>query len=864
MRIIYLNRAKLFYPSAISLVFFIFTSIPAQQNTSGTKVILSQAIQRTTTQLMSQWAVALPPELETHKFQLEMDEPDRSNLPHAPGTIGASQWPLPTTKTKKKVTYPLSPQSDGINFTGAVYRDTYSFPPDVMGDVGPTQFIVFINGRIRTFNKLSGVADGILDIDPNAFFSSIMTQPDSNQITFTSDPNVKYDRLTGKWFFTIIDVTLNNSNGALAKPNRILIAISDDKNISENTVWRFLYYQNTASFMDYPSLGVDADALYIGTNQFTLWGHFLYPNAYVFNKASLYTSTPSVMVFSDLNSNYGPYAPRGVDNPDPNNTGPYAIGYFIGVSYSYYGTLVLRKIFDPGGTPTISPNISISTELSTKAPVKVSHLGNANGDNGKLDPIDDRLFSARLRDGNLWTTQNIGVNNLGTCFGTVTRDAARWYEIQNLDTNPTVLQAGTLYDDSGYNDEDERNYWNPSIIVSGQGNVVLGCSIAGTYEFINAFVTGRLFTDPLGTMEKGPGGSSIPGYTNSTSSYNPPNNPGGPFGRRWGDYSVSCLDPDDDMTMWTIQEFCDSTDSWGVQVLQIKAPPPITPTTCIPNSIIPGIPSADIIVTGPVVNGSGFYDPGDGFPKRMAVSISGGIGLNSFKYDSSTRITLNISTVGVPLGYYDITVKNPDGQSATGIGILGVLDPIAVELSSFNAKLLNSNIVLNWKTSTEVNNYGFEVERKAQKDNWEKIGFVKGNGNSNSPKQYQYNDNNFPYGEDLDYRLKQIDNDGNYKYSKIVEVKLSSISYSLKQNYPNPFNPTTKIKYSIPESGSNVYVTLKVYDVLGNEIATLVNERQNPGSKQVEFNGSSLPSGIYFYRLQARNFVKTMKMVLTK
>ncbi len=191
-------------------------------------------------------------------------------------------------------------------------------------------------------------------------------------------------------------------------------------------------------------------------------------------------------------------------------------------------------------------------------------------------------------------------------------------------------------------------------------------------------------------------------------------------------------------------------------------------------------------------------------------------------------------------------------------------NPLPVELSSFEAEYINNEVVLTWETATETNNFGFEIERKDQKLDWEKIGFVKGSGNSNSPKYYQFNDNDFPFGEDLQYRLKQIDNDGNYKYSKVVEVKLSSISFSLEQNYPNPFNPSTKIKYTIPESEYNVLVILKVYDVLGNEIENLVNEKQNPGSKQVIFNGSSLPSGVYFYRIHAGNFVKTMKMVLMK
>ena len=836
----------------------------AQENRLGQKVVLNPGITKTTDELMSQWEVVLPPEFEMHNFELELEQPDRSNLPQASGVIESSQWPPLNSNSVKHGGFAFSPQTLGISFTGATLSDALAYPPDVMGDVGPTQFVVFINGRLRSFNKTTGSADGVLNINPDTFFSSIVTPPGSNQTSFTSDPNVRYDRLTGRWFLTIIDVTVNNFTGSIANSNRILIAFSDGGNISGSTVWTFYYYQNSSNFSDYPSLGIDANALYIGTDQFSLRGTFVNTNAYVFNKASLINNTPTVTVFSNLISgSTGPFAPRGVDNPDPNNTGSSAVGYFIGVDYGAFSKLDLRRISDPGGTPTISSNISFSTTISTQFPVLVPHLGNTNGSSGRLDALDDRLFAAHIINGNLWTAHNIGVDNTGTTAGQ-NRNAARWYEIQNLNSTPSVHQAGTLYDNSSPNDANQRNYWIPSIMASGQGHAVLGCSIAGSNEYINAFTTGRLSGDPLGTLSEGPGGSSLSGYTSSTTAYNPPGNPGGSSGRRWGDYSITCLDPEDNMTMWTIQEFCNATNSWGVKVVQLKAPPPVTPTNCNPSSVAPGQNSINIVVTGTSSNGSGFYDPGSGFTKRISASLTGGITVNLIAYNSPTQVTLNISTVGVSSGYYDLTITNPDGQTASGMGILQVDSGLPVELSTFTAFLYNNNIRLKWKTETEVNNYGFEVERKDKTIDWEKIGFVKGHGNSNSEHQYQFTDKNYPSGKDIQYRLKQIDNDGNYGYSKIVEVKISSSSYSLKQNYPNPFNPTTKITYIIPPTENGLMVKLKVYDVLGKEVSTLVNERENGGSKQVEFNGLSLPSGIYIYKLQAGGFVKTMKMVLLK
>ncbi len=398
-------------------------------------------------------------------------------------------------------------QSYGVSFTGAVLSDALAFPPDVMGAVGPTQYIIFVNGRLRSFNKSTGIADGILNIDPDIFFSPVTTPPAANEVTYTTDPNVRYDRLSGRWFLSIVDVTLNSSTFAITRSNRLLLAISDGPNISASTVWRLIYYQNTADFDDYPSLGIDADAIYIGTNRFTIAGSFSNCRAYVFNKASFISGTPTGTIFDNLltsSTGAGPFSPRGVDNFDPVNTGPTAVAYFIGVDNASFGTLTLRQITNPGGTPTISSSIFISTTLSTNFPVKVPHLGNTGGNNGRLDALDDRLFAAQLKNGRLWTAHNIGVNNTGTTTGTRTRNAARWYEIQNLNSTPTVFQTGTLYDNTTPNNANQRSYWIPTIAVSGQGHAALGCTIAGSSERINAFTTGRLSGDPLGTLRNGP------------------------------------------------------------------------------------------------------------------------------------------------------------------------------------------------------------------------------------------------------------------------------------------------------------------------------------------------------------------------
>jgi hypothetical protein len=190
--------------------------------------------------------------------------------------------------------------------------------------------------------------------------------------------------------------------------------------------------------------------------------------------------------------------------------------------------------------------------------------------------------------------------------------------------------------------------------------------------------------------------------------------------------------------------------------------------------------------------------------------------------------------------------------------------PLPVELTSFSASVKNKTVNLVWHTATEVNNYGFEIEKRQASianSQWNKVGFVNGNGNSNSAKAYSFTDNTVSTGLYL-YRLKQIDNDGKYAYSNEVEADLGKpTTFALNQNYPNPFNPSTSIQYSVV---SNLHVSLKVFNVLGKEVAVLVNEKQEPGTYNVDFSAANLSGGAYFYRLQAGEFVQTKKMIVLK
>ena len=202
-----------------------------------------------------------------------------------------------------------------------------------------------------------------------------------------------------------------------------------------------------------------------------------------------------------------------------------------------------------------------------------------------------------------------------------------------------------------------------------------------------------------------------------------------------------------------------------------------------------------------------------------------------------------------------------------------------VELTSFTLSINKNNVTLNWRTATETNNHGFQIERLESKDErseeWQNIGFVNGNGTITEIQSYSFVDEDLQAGK-YQYRLKQLDFDGAFEYSNVIEVVINApTKFSLEQNYPNPFNPSTRIKFTIPTSPLNPspyqgegnrerFVSLKVFDVLGNEIAMLVNEEKPAGSYDVDFNASHLASGIYYYQLKTGSFIETKKMVLMK
>jgi hypothetical protein len=236
---------------------------------------------------------------------------------------------------------------------------------------------------------------------------------------------------------------------------------------------------------------------------------------------------------------------------------------------------------------------------------------------------------------------------------------------------------------------------------------------------------------------------------------------------------------------------------------------------------------------------------------------------NFFGNNSDWKLFSTSRTMTAPDSIEGISIKiSPWGYLGPVDGIMiddfSFLNPLPVELTTFNASLKNNNIVLNWETATELNNYGFDIQFSNDKINWNTLDFVKGHGNSNSPKHYSYITN---YKSKY-YRLKQIDINGTFEYSSIVEIKINAPQeFEVAQNYPNPFNPTTTISFKLPNK-ENVQVV--IYNSLGEVVQTLVNDNLDAGIYKYEFDASRLGSGIYFYKITAGNNIQIRKMTLLK
>lgn len=252
---------------------------------------------------------------------------------------------------------------------------------------------------------------------------------------------------------------------------------------------------------------------------------------------------------------------------------------------------------------------------------------------------------------------------------------------------------------------------------------------------------------------------------------------------------------------------------------------------------------------GQNVNTGSTWTTGDMISKTVAYTVS-----SNFNYNHC-KLTVFVYKQNSPLYLAQI-------QQGEQWPLKGGVTP--VEMTAFTSSVGTNGINLNWTTATELNNSGFVIEKSTDDKNFEQIGFVKGAGTTTQTHNYSFFDKlNVDGQTTFYYRLKQVDFDGTHQYSNVLTVLYNSMprNFKLSQNYPNPFNPTTTINYSVAKESN---VSIKIYDLMGREVATLVNEMKEPGTYEVNFNALNLSSGIYFYRMSAGEFTSIKKMTVLK
>ena len=531
----------------------------------------------------------------------------------------------------------LAPQNIGASFIGINMQDQFSMgsgwiPPDTGGAIGPSHFLEVINGSVAAYTR---TGTRLSHVSLNSFLtvsSGGVTYPRS----YAFDPRCVYDRRSGRWFITALEYNGGNNNHAILAVSRT----SDPTGTWDKYV---IQVGRSGWFTDYPTLGIDDNGVYIPVTLFGATSSVKTISAT--RKASLIGSPPSlgtVYLSPDTQEYYAtPVAAVSLDATP--STGK---AWFVGSNPSFYRDMRIGYLTWPTtGAPTFSA-VSNLTLPAFAAPPTAPQKGSTTD----IDAGDMRMHSAFLRGGRLWTCRTVGVNSVGGATG-ADRTAAEWVELDVSGASATIVQNGRLYDGAP---SSPVFFYYPSVAVNGLGQMALSFSDSNGNRYVGAETAGRLATDTPGTLQ------SIMSIKSGANTYV---RVSGGF-NRWGDYSTTSVDPNDDLSIWTIQEYATaSKDIWGTWVAQLLAP---APTLNNPNG------SAAAGTTGVVLNltGTGFFDPGAGFPNRLAVQLTGGAvnGISNYAvtYNSPTSVTVTFDIAGnATVGSRNIVLTNPDGQQAT-------------------------------------------------------------------------------------------------------------------------------------------------------------------------------------------------------
>lgn len=448
------------------------------------------------------------------------------------------------------------------HFTVADYQETGQYGPSAESSVGSKQVLVASKGRVRSFSK-TGIIDNVLNLTHDAFYSPISLGG------FTADPNVIFHPLWKRWI-VFGNAFLHSS---------LVLAISDGDPITSKTVWTFIVVDQSFSFsptafFDYTTLGADDQAIYCAANIIDN-NDFTSAAGYVIPKTSLSEDTATIYAFRDLNSKDRPIRPFTYQPALNFDQNPSA-GYFASIDWNEALTngasniLVNVATFDQDSLPTLSDPIAVPVE-SYVQPLIVHVLGTPR--THPIAPVAGfRLAPTHVRNNRLWlayniSTDNAGVSQLPPCIppaGSLTRDAVRFTQIDvtKLDSpGDAVISEGTLFQRTSTNVLGERSFLTPSIMSNAEGTVLIGATVCGERERLNAAVAQlRPNNNAVGPVVL---------YTDTTGNYDATEDwEFIPFAR-WGDHTRVSPDPEDPAVFWTAQQWCSQDNSWGLEVAQV-------------------------------------------------------------------------------------------------------------------------------------------------------------------------------------------------------------------------------------------------------------------------------------------------------
>ncbi len=532
----------------------------------------------------------------------------------------------------------LSPQDVGASFTGIRMQDqggTFWIPPDTCGAIGPDHFAEILNGSFAIYNRAGTRLSHVTLNSFLTFSSGGTTYPRS----YAFDPRIVYDRRSGRWFATALEYNSGNRNHAI-------LAVSRTSNPSGTWDKYLLAIGRNSWFTDYPTLGLDDNGVYIAVTLFSSTSSTKFITAT--RKASLIAASPyldTLYQSPDTNDYYAtPFTAVSLEATPSDGK-----AWVVGSNPSYYRDMRISSIQWPvSGAPTFSSVTNLTLPAFADPP-----SAPARGSTTNIDAGDMRMHSAIKRNGKLWTCRTVGVNSTGGSTG-ADRTAVEWIELNVASGTPSIAQSGRLYDGAPAS---PVFFYYPSVAVNGLGHLALSFSDSNGDRYVAAETTGRLAGDPPGTLQSILGlQSGLNSYTRVSGGYN-----------RWGDYSTTSVDPNDDLSIWTVQEYATATkDSWGTWITQLLAPAPTL------NNPAGSAPAGTTGVTLPLT-GTGIFDPGPGFPNRLSIQLTGGAinGISNYvvTYNSATSASVTFDIAGnASPGSRDIVLTNPDGRQATVLG----------------------------------------------------------------------------------------------------------------------------------------------------------------------------------------------------